>query len=85
MTLTSMMSQKAYNTSMSAHTMVNSFAEFVINICQQTVCLPQATESPTKHTHAESTSCLCCKGDLLTQMNILDCTINVLVTGLYNR
>ena len=33
---------------------------------------PQAIESPTKHTHTESTSCLCCKGDMLTQRNILD-------------
>ena len=33
---------------------------------------PQAIESPTKHTCTESTSCLCCKGDKLTQRNILD-------------
>ena len=34
---------------------------------------PQAIESPTKRTHTESTLCLCCKGDMLTQRNILDC------------
>ena len=33
---------------------------------------PQAIQSPTKHTHTESTSCLCCKGDMSTQRNILD-------------
>ena len=33
---------------------------------------PQAIESPTKRTCTESTSCLCCKGDMLTQRNILD-------------
>ena len=38
MTLTSIMLQKAYDIGMSAHTMVNSFAEFVIDICQQTIC-----------------------------------------------
>ena len=34
--------------------------------------LPQAIESPTKCTCTESISCLCCKGDMLTQRNILD-------------
>ena len=33
---------------------------------------PQAIESPTKCACTESTSCLCCKGDMLTQRNILD-------------
>ena len=33
---------------------------------------PQVTESPTKCIRTESTSCLCCKCDMLTQRNILD-------------
>ena len=50
--------------------------EFICRICDRHLLsnhmLPQTTESPTKRTHMELTSCLCCKHNMLTQIHILD-------------
>ena len=73
------MSQKAYNTNMSAHTVVNSFAEFVIDICQQTVCLLKQ-QNPQQSIHAQNQHHVCVVK--VTQRNMLDhkkCVGNSLV------